>query len=117
MHSHLLKSWSRVFALAVRASVPVAMAGQDAPKPAPRASQFDSPSRWDFFAGYSYLAPKGTVDVLPPAGVPTLPQTFKSMNSGSLGSGTYYFNRHVAAQLELGAHALWAKSSSRNGGA
>ena len=69
MHSHFLKSWSRVFALAVLASVTVALVAQDAPKPAPKASQFDSPSRWDFFAGYSYLAPKGTVDVLQPDGV------------------------------------------------
>jgi hypothetical protein len=118
MHSHSLKSRSRVFALLVLASLPVALAAQDAPQPAaPKASQFDSPSRWDFFAGYSYLAPKGTVDVLQPDGVTTLPQTFKSMNSGILGSGTYYFNRHVGAQLELGAHDLWTNSSSSNGGA
>ena len=100
MHSHLLKSWSRVFAFAVLASVPIALAAQDAPKPAPKAFPSDSPSRWDFFAGYSYLAPKGTVDVLQPDGVTTLPQTFKSMNSGVLGSATYYFNNHVGAQVE-----------------
>ncbi len=68
MHSHLLKSLSRVLALAMLASVPVALAAQDAPKPAPKASPSDSPSRWDIFAGYSYLAPKGTVEVLQPDG-------------------------------------------------
>ena len=64
MHSHFWKSWSQVVALAALAAVPVVLAAQDAPKPAPKASQSDSPSRWDIFAGYSYLAPKGTVDVL-----------------------------------------------------
>src|SRR3954453_10656069 len=117
MHSHLLKSWSRVFALAVLASVPVAMAAQDAPKPAPRASQADSPSRWDFFAGYSYLAPKGTVDVLQTDGVTTLPQTFKSMNYGILGSGAYFFNKYVGAQVEVGSHDQWTNNSSSNGSA
>src|SRR6266567_5075285 len=117
MHSHFLKSWSRVFALAVVASVPIVLAAQDAPKPAPKASPSDSPSRWDIFAGYSYLAPKGTIEVLQSDGVTTLPQTFKSMNYGMLGSGAYYFNKYMGAQLETGAHDLLTNSSSSNGGA
>ena len=116
MHSHVLKSWSRVFALAVLGSVPVALAAQDAPKPAPRTSQADSPSRWDIFAGYSYLAPKGTVDVLQPDGVTTLPETFKSMNHGIIGSGSYFFNKYVGAQVETAAHDMFTNSSSSNGG-
>jgi len=107
MHSHLFKSRSRVFALALLASIPLGLVAQEAPKPAPKYSYSDSPSRWDFFAGYSYLAPKGTVDVLQPDGVTVLPQTFKSMEYGILGSGAYYFNRHVGAQVEGGAHDLW----------
>jgi len=117
MHSHFLKSWSQVFALAVVASVPIVLAAQDAPKPAPKASPSDSPSRWDIFAGYSYLAPKGTIEVLQSDGVTTLPQTFKSMNYGMLGSGAYYFNKYMGAQLETGAHDLLTNSSSSNGGA
>ena len=39
------------------------------------------------------------------------------MNYGILGSGTYYFNRHVGVQMEIGAHDLWTNSSSSNGGA
>jgi hypothetical protein len=116
MHSHL-KKCSAGFILAMVASFVGAAAAQDAPKPAPKAFPFDSPSRWDFFAGYSYLAPKGTVNVLQSDGVTTLPQTYKSMEHGVLGSGTYYFNRHVGLQVETGAHDLWTNSSSSNGGA
>jgi outer membrane protein OmpA-like peptidoglycan-associated protein len=65
MHSHLLKFWSRVLTLAVLASVPLAIAAQDTEKPAAppakTASSADSPSKWDVFAGFSYLAPKGTL--------------------------------------------------------
>jgi len=117
MHSDLLKSWSRAIALAMLASMPIAAAAQDAPKPAPKTSQSDSPSRWDIFAGYSYLSPKGTVQVLQPGGTTTLPETYKSMNYGIIGSGTYYFNKFVGAQVETAAHDLFSNSSSSNGGA
>jgi hypothetical protein len=120
MHSDLWKSWSRILALAALASVPVAMAAQEmpnAPKPAAKTSQSDSPSRWDFFVGYSYLSPKGTVQVLQSDRVTTLPETFKSMNYGVIGSGTYYFNKYVGAQVETAGHDLFSNSSSSNGGA
>jgi hypothetical protein len=116
MHSHVLKSLSRVFALAMLALAPIALTAQDAPKPAPKAFPSDSPSRWDIFAGYSYLAPKGTVEVLQPDGVTTLPETYKAMNQGIIGSGAYYFNKYVGAQLESASHDLWKNSSSSNGG-
>jgi len=117
MHPHQLKSWSRVLALAVLTFVPVALAAQEAPKPAPKTSYSDSPSRFDIFAGYSYLAPKGTVQVpQPPSGSP-LPFTYKSMENGAIISGTYFFNKYVGAQVENGFHDVWANSSSSNGGA
>ena len=117
MHSHLfLKSWSRVFALALLASIPAALVAQEAPKPAPKSSYSDSPSRWDIFAGYSYLAPKGTIDVTQKNGT-VLPQSFKSMEGGMLGSVAYYFNKYVGGQVEGGAHDLWVNDkSSSNGG-
>jgi hypothetical protein len=92
------------------------MVAQEAPKPAPKTSYSDSPSRWDIFAGYSYLAPKGTVDVLQHDLVTTLPQTFKSMDAGMLGSGAYYFNKYVGAQVEGGAHDLWVNDKSASNG-
>lgn len=117
MHSHVLKSLSRAFALIVLGLVPVALPAQEAPKPAANTSRAESPSRWDIFAGYSYLAPKGTVEVLQNDGVTVLPETFKSMDAGIIGSGAYYFNKYVGAQVEGAAHDLWRNSSSSNGGA
>src|SRR4051812_31165445 len=99
MHDRIFKL-TRCFALAMVASFAMYAAAQDAPKPAPKASQSDSPSRWDIFAGYSYLAPKGTVDVLQSDGVTTLPQRYHSMDRGMIGSGTYYFNKWIGAQVE-----------------
>jgi hypothetical protein len=99
------------------AMVPVALAAQDAPKPAAKAFPEDSPSRWDIFAGYSYLAPKGTVNTLQQDGVTVLPQTFKSMNYGIIGSGAYYFNKYVGGQVEAATHDTFVNNSSSNGGA
>ncbi len=117
MHSHVLRSLCRVFAVAMLAAVPVALAAQDAPKPAATAFPGDSPSRWDIFAGYSYLAPKGTVNVLQPDGVTVLPQTFKSMNYGIITSGAYYFNKYVGGQVEVATHDTFVNSPSSNGAA
>ena len=107
----------RCFTLAMVASFAMPAVAQDAPKPAPKVSQSDSPSRWDIFAGYSYLAPKGTVDVIQFRTGAVLPETYKSMNKGIIGSGTYYFNKYVGAQVETAAHDEFANSDSSNGGA
>ena len=116
MHNRVAKIVN-FFSLAIVALFPIAAAAQDGPKPAPKTSQSDSPSRWDIFAGYSYLSPKGTVQVLQLGGTTTLPETYKSMNYGIIGSGTYYFNKFVGAQVETAAHDLFSNSSSSNGGA
>ena len=91
-------------------------AAQDAPKPAPKASQADSPSRWDIFAGYSYLAPKDTVQVLQPDGLTTLPEQYKAATWGIIGSGAYFFNKYLGAQVEGAAHDMWINDSSSNDG-
>jgi hypothetical protein len=51
------KSVSSVVALACMALLSVSVCAQEAAKPAAKASYGDSASRWDIFAGYSYLAP------------------------------------------------------------
>ena len=56
MQARVLKSVGRVLAFAILALLPVALAAQSAP--AAKGSSNQSPSRWDIFAGYSYLAPK-----------------------------------------------------------
>ena len=73
-------------------------------KPAPKAPPEDNASRWDIFAGYSYLAPHGTVQVEQPYSHEILPVDYKSVNVGGLVSGAYYFNKYVGAQAELGIH-------------
>jgi outer membrane protein OmpA-like peptidoglycan-associated protein len=46
--------------LACTSLLPLALAAQDTAKPATPASA-QAPSKWDLFAGYSYLAPKGLI--------------------------------------------------------
>jgi len=96
---------SVVLAVAVAATMMSAGAfAQD--KPASKAPEYgDSPSRWDIFAGYSYLAPHDTVQVIQPDGLGTVaPVDYKSVNVGEILSGAYYFNKYVGAQMEFGFH-------------
>jgi len=98
--------------------LPGSAAAQDASRPAASpASAADSPSRWDIFAGYSYLAPKGTVDVVQPVpGNPVLPESYKSMQYGVIASVARYFNNYAGLQVELSSHDTFVNSSSSNGG-
>src|SRR6185437_8456702 len=66
-----------------------------APAPATTAPEAPYASRIDIFAGYSYLAPHGSVTV--PRGNligVTGPISYSSIDYGAIGSGTYYFNRY-----------------------
>ncbi len=102
-----LKSFSRVLALLCVAAVPVAVAAQAAPTA--KGSSEGSPSRWDIFAGYSYLAPSGTVTTPVIGGSVTA--SYDAVNLGGLFSGAYYFNRYVGLQAEFGEHQ-WGDQSS-----
>jgi hypothetical protein len=97
MHSRVSKSLSWVLALGVLVSIPVALTAQDAAKPAAKAAAEDSPSKWDIFAGYSYLAPHGTEGVVSPLNA-------QSINYGSILSVARYFNKYVGVQLEADEH-------------
>jgi len=71
------------------------VAAQDSAKPAPKASAADSPSRWDIFAGYSYLAPHGhAIQTDYP----------RSVDYGVIGSVSRYFNKYVGVQGEADYH-------------
>jgi hypothetical protein len=72
-------------------------------KPAAKPPAEPSPSRWDIFVGYSYLAPHGTVQV-PQSGGNLVPYDYSSVNYGGLFSGAYFFNKYIGAQAELGIH-------------
>jgi hypothetical protein len=80
--------------------MPIALAAQSAP--AAKGASEGSPSRWDFFAGYSYLAPHGTV-VTPVVGG-TKTASYDAVNVGGIISGAYYFNRNVGVQAEFAEH-------------
>ncbi|MGA8088463.1 MAG: OmpA family protein [Terracidiphilus sp.] len=60
MYSQVSKFTRLALTLACTSLLPLAMAAQDNAKPATPASA-QAPSKWDLFAGYSYLAPKGSI--------------------------------------------------------
>ena len=68
MYLQTMRSLSRVFVMACVAIAPTALAAQATAKAAPKVSPEDYASRWDILAGYSYLAPHGTVQVPQPEG-------------------------------------------------
>jgi outer membrane protein OmpA-like peptidoglycan-associated protein len=110
MNSRVTKS----VVLAVAAAACLVSAGANAQdKPAAKPPADASASRWDIFAGYSYLAPHGTVQVEQPGGA-VLPVDYKAVNVGALASGAYYFNKYVGAQAEFGIHEYGSGNNSSN---
>jgi outer membrane protein OmpA-like peptidoglycan-associated protein len=89
-------------------SAPAAQTPAPAAAPAaaaPSAPQAPYASRVDIFAGYSYLAPHGSV-LIPngqAVGLPS-PVKYSSIDLGAIGSGTYFFNRYLGAQIEFSDH-------------
>jgi len=67
------------------------------------------PSRWDIFAGYSYLSPHGTVQV-PNADGTFSSYSYDAVNLGGDFSAAYYFNKYVGVQGEYAEHE-WGDSS------
>jgi len=103
----------RVFALlcVVFVSVTLAAPAQDAAKPAAKAAVSDSPSRWDIFAGYSYLWPKGTVTGTDIEGMSST-TTYKTNRVGSTESLSYYFNKNLGWQIDSGQHDRYYDSGA-----
>ncbi len=97
------------FLLVVLAFIPAALLAQ-ASSPA-KTSASDSPSRWDIFAGYSYLAPKGTVQI-PQSDGTAVPYSYDAVNVGGLFSGAYFFNRFVGVQGEFAEHEWGVQSAN-----
>jgi hypothetical protein len=60
-------------------------------------------SRVDVFTGYSYIAPKATVNTMRPDGT-TFSSNMDAVNAGAIISGAYYFNKYVGGQVEAGFH-------------
>jgi hypothetical protein len=113
MYSRISKLTCLAVTLACASLMPVALAAQEAAKPSTKAPSANSPSKWDIFAGYSYLAPKG--DLVKPnniLGVP--PDTAKSVNLGAIGSVTRYFTNNFGVQGEGDYHNMHNESTPNN---
>lgn len=108
MYSRTTKSIGFVLNVALTAFLAVNSSAQPNSKSAPGAG----PSKWDIFAGYSYLAPRGKVTTtVPPSS--TVTANYNAINVGGLFSGAYYFNKYVGGQIEYGLHE-WG-TDSKNG--
>ncbi len=60
-------------------------------------------SRVDLFLGYSYAAPKGTVQTPEPGGI-YYAQRPDAVDWGAIGSVAFFANRYVGGQVEVGSH-------------
>ena len=101
MYARVMKSVSWVLALALVASISIALAAQGAAKPAAKAPAGDSASQWDIFLGYSYLAPKGTVNGY----------SYDAVNYATIASISRYFNKNVGVTFEGDEHVLLPESA------
>ena len=90
MYSRGMRQVSRVLAAGLLAMLPVGLSAQA------KAGDYDpGNSKWDIFAGYSYLAPHGTT---------TTGVQAEAINFGSIVSISRYFNKYVGVQLEGQEH-------------
>jgi len=96
MYARVAKFVCRVFTLAFVLSITITLAAQDSAKPAVKAPADDSASKWDIFLGYSYLAPKGTVNGY----------AYGAVNYATIASVSRYFNKNAGLQFEGDAHIL-----------
>lgn len=103
MHVRVFRNLSSVIALACLAIVPQIVSAQSAP--AAKGSSDTSPSRWDIFLGYSYLAPSGSVTTQTNSTTtPTVTASYDAVNVGGLFSGAYFFNKNIGVQAEYAIH-------------
>ena len=85
--------------------MPIAIAAQEsaqppaAPKPAPKAASANYPSKYDLFAGFSYLAPKGSI-----IDNGTQQDSAKSVTCCAVFSVARYFTNNVGVQVEGDFH-------------
>jgi outer membrane protein OmpA-like peptidoglycan-associated protein len=108
MHSRPMSSLGRMLVVASVVGLgSVSLLAQDSSSTAPKPVAPAEPpaSRIDIFAGYSYLAPHGSLTVPGGAGIGVSgPVTYSSINYGAIGSFNYFFNRYVGGQVEYANH-------------
>jgi outer membrane protein OmpA-like peptidoglycan-associated protein len=93
MLSRVSKCVFQLFSVVCVIAIPLLLTAQNSAKPVDNGGG-DSPSKWDIFAGYSYLAPHGNVN-----GV-----DYRAINYGEIGSVTRYFNKNLGIQGEGDYH-------------
>lgn len=98
MYSRVSRISRVALTLACTSLLPLAMAAQDAAKPAAPASA-QAPSKWDLFAGYSYLAPKGSI-----INTATQQDNARSVSCCADVSLARYFTNYFGVQLEGDFH-------------
>jgi outer membrane protein OmpA-like peptidoglycan-associated protein len=96
MYARVAKSVCRVLALALVASISVALAAQTAANQAAKAPTSDSASKWDIFLGYSALIPNARVNGY----------SYNAIDAGAIGSVTRFFNKNAGLQFEVDEHVL-----------
>jgi len=111
VQSRVLKAAFHSLAPVVLAFAPAALLAQA--HPSGRGPADYSPSRWDVFGGYSYLSPRATVNTLNPSDQP-ISVTYDPVNAGAIGSFSYFFNRTLGLQGEVGVHEFGNKSNTGN---
>ena len=102
MHSRVSKIARLAMAVACLGLISIASNAQETAKPAAPAStgpSADAPSKWDIFAGFSYLAPKGKL-----INNGTQQDTAKSISCCVDFSIARYFNKFVGVQAEGDFH-------------
>jgi hypothetical protein len=114
MYSRIWKPLSRALALLVFVSAPVFLAAQDATKSTPKTSSDLSASRWDIFAGYSYLSPNSTVNNIVQSNGTLRNVDYTDAKVGLIASVAGYWNNHVGLQFEMAEHALTTDSSGND---
>ncbi len=105
MFSRVSKITRLALTVACASVMPIAIAAQDsaqppaAPTPAPKAASAQAPSKWDLFAGFSYLAPKGNL-----VNSSTQQDSAKSITCCVDVSLARYFTNYIGAQVEGDFH-------------
>jgi len=113
MFASVSKSMSQFAAVAILAMAPVALFAQVAPATRGRA-HVDTVSKWDIFVGYSYLSPHAGV-VTRTDRTPNLSGTYDPVNFGQIFSASYFANRYVGVQAEVGVHEWGIQNSNPPG--
>jgi hypothetical protein len=103
MHSRLFSNLSRILLVGCAVGIGASSMYGQSSSSTPAAPAEQPISRIDIFTGYSYIAPKGTVDTPLPDGT-TFSTQYSSIDLGAIISGAYYFNRYVGGQIEFADH-------------